>query len=81
MIFMCRAEALAQSLYMNSPLSASLYGSALSLSDIMSPRRRSRHSSFIDHTDGQSGYSSVKDTVPQTPYSPTDDGNFIIEMK
>ncbi|KAF5273971.1 hypothetical protein FQA39_LY01087 [Lamprigera yunnana] len=78
-----RAEALAQSLYMNSRISASLYGSALSLSDIMTPRKRSRYnsSSFIDYTEGQSGYSSVRDTVPQTPYSPVGDDDFFIDMK
>ncbi|KAK4875461.1 hypothetical protein RN001_011883 [Aquatica leii] len=78
-----RAEALAQSLYMNSRFSASLYGSAMSLSDIMTPRKRSRYSSnsYGDCIDGHSGYSSLRDTVPQTPYSPVDESNFLIDMK
>lgn len=73
-----RAEALAQSLYMNSRLSASLYGSALSFSDFTSPRRRRRSSSMEP---SYSGYSSVKDSVSQTPYSPTDDTNININVK
>lgn len=73
-----RTEALAQSLYMNSRLSASLYGSALSFSEIASPRRR-RKSGSMDQT--FSGYSSARDTVPQTPYSPSDDTDFVINMK
>lgn len=73
-----RTEALAQSLYMNSRLSASLYGSALSFSDIASPRRR-RRSSSMEQT--FSGYSSARDTLPQTPYSPSDDTDFVINIK
>ncbi|RZC42308.1 vacuolar protein sorting-associated protein 13D [Asbolus verrucosus] len=41
-----RAEALAQSLYMNARLSTSIYGSALSFSECSSPRRRRRSSSM-----------------------------------
>ncbi|XP_017773930.1 PREDICTED: vacuolar protein sorting-associated protein 13D isoform X2 [Nicrophorus vespilloides] len=73
-----RAEALAQSIYMNSRLSASIYGSALSFSDLTSPRRRRRSSS---QDQSFSGYSSVRDTVPQTPYSPNEDDNFKIDLK
>lgn len=63
---------------MNSRLSASLYGSALSFSDIASPRRR-RRSSSMEQT--LSGYSSARDTIPQTPYSPSDDTDFVINIK
>lgn len=28
-----------------------------------------------------SGYSSARDTIPQTPYSPSDDADFVINMK
>lgn len=28
-----------------------------------------------------SGYSSARDTIPQTPYSPSDDTDFVINMK
>ncbi|KAK5644974.1 hypothetical protein RI129_006274 [Pyrocoelia pectoralis] len=78
-----KAEALAQSLYMNSRLSASLYGSAMSLSDIMTPRKRNRHNSggFMECSDIHSGYSSARDTIPHTPYSPADDDNFMIDMR
>ncbi|KAB0794994.1 hypothetical protein PPYR_11833 [Photinus pyralis] len=78
-----KAEALAQSLYLNSRLSASLYGSAMSLSDIMTPRKRSRYNSggFMEYGDGYSGSSSVRDTIPQTPYSPADEDNFMIDMR
>lgn len=63
---------------MNSRLSASLYGSALSFSDIASPRRRRRSSSMEQSF---SGYSSARDTIPQTPYSPSDDTDFVISIK
>lgn len=67
---------------MNSRISASLYGSALSISDIMTPRRRPRYTSFGDYPDGQqSGYSSGRDTIPHTPYSPVDDDSLVIDMK
>nr|XP_015839049.1 PREDICTED: vacuolar protein sorting-associated protein 13D isoform X1 [Tribolium castaneum] len=71
-----RAEALAQSLYMNARLSSSIYGSALSFSECSSPRKRRRSSSM-----DPSGYSSARDTVPQTPYSPDDDDNFFIDLR
>lgn len=71
-----RAEALAQSLYMNARLSSSIYGSALSFSECSSPRKRRRSSSM-----DPSGFSSARDTVPQTPYSPADDDNFVIDLK
>lgn len=71
-----RAEALAQSLYMNARLSSSIYGSALSFSESSSPRRRRRSSSM-----DPSGYSSARDSVPQTPYSPDEDDNFFIDLK
>ncbi|XP_071050524.1 intermembrane lipid transfer protein Vps13D isoform X2 [Onthophagus taurus] len=59
-------------------LSASIYGSALSFSDFASPRRR-RRSSSMEQT--YSGYSSVRDTMPQTPYSPEEDSEFMINIK
>lgn len=63
---------------MNSRLSASIYGSALSFSDIASPRRRRRSGSMEQ---SYSGYSSVRDTVPQTPYSPEEDTDYMINIK
>lgn len=72
-----RAEALAQSLSVNKRLPGSIYSSALSLSDIASPIRRKRRSSSSEH----SGYASAKDTVPQTPYSPADEDEFVIDLK
>lgn len=72
-----RAEALAQSLSVNKRLPGSIYGSALSLSEIASPSRRKRRSSSSEH----SGYASARDTVPQTPYSPADDDEFTIDLK
>ncbi|KAJ8920133.1 hypothetical protein NQ315_011790 [Exocentrus adspersus] len=72
-----RAEALAQSLSMNKRLPGSIYGSALSFSESASPSRRRRRSSSTEH----SGYASARDTVPQTPYSPADDDEFIIDLK
>lgn len=71
----CRAEALAQSLYMNSRLPSSIYGSGFSFSDTSSPRRKRRWSE-----QSQSGYSSNYETIPVTPYSPSDD-NIIIDLK
>ncbi|CAH1990127.1 unnamed protein product [Acanthoscelides obtectus] len=71
-----RAEALAQSLSMNKRLPSSLYGSALSFTESASPSRRRRRSSSAD----ASGYASARDTVPQTPYSPADDDDFIIDL-
>ncbi|KAL3268817.1 hypothetical protein HHI36_007913 [Cryptolaemus montrouzieri] len=71
-----RAEALAQSLYMNARISSSIYGSAFSLSESSSPRKRRRSNSM-----GASGYSSAKDTLPHTPYSPNDDEDFFIDIK
>ncbi|XP_044753631.1 vacuolar protein sorting-associated protein 13D [Coccinella septempunctata] len=71
-----RAEALAQSLYMNARLSSSIYGSAFSLSECSSPRKRRRSSSV-----GASGFSSARDTIPQTPYSPEDSDDFVIDIK
>lgn len=70
-----RAEALAQSLYMNARLSSSIYGSAL-FSESASPRKR-RYSGSVD----ASGYCSARETIPQTPYSPADDDDFIIDIK
>ncbi|CAH0555796.1 unnamed protein product [Brassicogethes aeneus] len=71
-----RAEALlSQSLYMNAKLSSSMYSSALSFYDTSSPRRRRRSSSMEN-----SGYCSARDTVPQTPYSPNDEDDFIIDI-
>ncbi|KAJ8964860.1 hypothetical protein NQ314_004578 [Rhamnusium bicolor] len=72
-----RAEALAQSLNMNKRLPGSIYGSALSFSESASPNRRRRRSSSNE----PSGYTSAKDTIPQTPYSPADDDDFIIDLK
>ncbi|XP_045474860.1 vacuolar protein sorting-associated protein 13D isoform X2 [Harmonia axyridis] len=71
-----RAEALAQSLYMNARLSSSIYGSAFSLSECSSPRKRRRSSSI-----GASGFSSARDTIPQTPYSPDDTDDIVIDIK
>jgi vacuolar protein sorting-associated protein 13D len=71
-----RAEALAQSLYMNARLSTSIYGSALSFSECSSPRKRRRSSSM-----DPSGFSSARDTIPQTPYSPADEDNLIIDLR
>ncbi|KAK9889536.1 hypothetical protein WA026_006891 [Henosepilachna vigintioctopunctata] len=71
-----RTEALAQSLYMNARLSSSIYGSAFSLSECSSPRKRRRSSSM-----GASGYTSARDTLPQTPYSPDDIDDFVIDIK
>ncbi|KAJ3643178.1 hypothetical protein Zmor_025903 [Zophobas morio] len=71
-----RAEALAQSLYMNARLSTSIYGSALSFSECSSPRKRRRSSSME-----ASGFSSARDTIPQTPYSPEDEDNLIIDLR
>jgi hypothetical protein len=73
---LCRAEALAQSLYMNARLSTSIYGSALSFSECSSPRKRRRSSSM-----DPSGFSSARDTIPQTPYSPADEDNLIIDLR
>lgn len=63
---------------MNFRLSASIYGSALSFSDIASPRRR-RRSSSMDQT--FSGYSSARETIPQTPYSPEEYTEYMINIK
>lgn len=72
-----RAEALAQSLNMNKRLPGSIYGSALSFSESASPSRRRRRSTSTE----PSGYASARDTIPQTPYSPADDEDFIIDLK
>lgn len=72
-----RAAALAHSLSMNKRLPSSIYGSALSFSESASPSRRRRRSSSME----PSGYTSARDTIPQTPYSPSDDDdNFVIDL-
>lgn len=71
-----RAEALAQSLSMNKRLPSSIYGSALSFTDSGSPGRRRRRSSSNE----PSGFVSARDTIPQTPYSPVDDDDFVIDV-
>ncbi|XP_025836301.1 vacuolar protein sorting-associated protein 13D [Agrilus planipennis] len=77
-----KTEALAQSLYINSRLSSSLYGSAMSFSDALTPRKRFRRSSSNqDPSEGVTGYFSARDTVDQTPYSPEDDEDIVINIK
>ncbi|XP_050302982.1 intermembrane lipid transfer protein Vps13D isoform X2 [Anthonomus grandis grandis] len=71
-----RAEALAQSLNMNKRLSSSIYGSALSISESASPGRRRRKSSSCE----ASGYTSARETISQTPYSPEEDDAFTIDV-
>ncbi|XP_069683777.1 intermembrane lipid transfer protein Vps13D isoform X2 [Periplaneta americana] len=63
-----RTEALAQSLYMNSRLSSSLYGGS---GWEMSPRRRRR--SLSQSFEQLEGVSSTRGTTPHTPYSPSMD--------
>ncbi|GLH07616.1 Vacuolar protein sorting-associated protein 13D [Gryllus bimaculatus] len=65
-----RAEALAQSLYMNSRLSSSFYGG--SASEVSSPRRR-RRSSVSQSTEMLETIGSTRGTTPHTPFSPSDD--------
>ncbi|KAJ8974056.1 hypothetical protein NQ317_002302 [Molorchus minor] len=50
---------------------------ALSFTDTASPYRRKRRISSNE----PSGYTSARDTMPQTPYSPADDGDFMIDLK
>ncbi|XP_060529289.1 intermembrane lipid transfer protein Vps13D isoform X2 [Cylas formicarius] len=71
-----RAEALAQSLNMNKKLPGSIYGSALSFSESASPGRRRRRSSSNEH----SNFSSARNTMPQTPYSPEDEEDYTIDI-
>lgn len=77
MWFTYRAEALAQSLYMNSRLSSSFYGGSLE----MSPRRRRR--SLSQSYEQLEGMASTKGTTPYTPYTPTEDeaSDFLVDVK
>ncbi|KAF7280409.1 hypothetical protein GWI33_006075 [Rhynchophorus ferrugineus] len=72
-----RAEAIAQSLSMNKRLPSSIYGSALSFAETASPGRRRRRSSSNE----PSGFVSARDTVLQTPYSPMEEDDFVIDVK
>ncbi|CAG9818576.1 unnamed protein product [Phaedon cochleariae] len=73
-----RAEALAETLNMSKKLPNSIYSSALSFSESTSPskKRRRRYSS-----NEPSGYASAKDTFPQTPHSPADLDDLILNVK
>lgn len=69
-----RAEALAQSLSMNKRLPSSIYGSAISFTETASPGKRRRRNSSNE----ASAFTSARDTVLQTPYSPGEEDHFLI---
>ncbi|KAG5879440.1 hypothetical protein JTB14_025696 [Gonioctena quinquepunctata] len=73
-----RATALAQSLNMSKKLPSSIYGSTLSFSESASPHKRRRRRSSSNE---QSGFTSAKDTVLQTPYSPEDLDELVLNLK
>ncbi|XP_074028701.1 vacuolar protein sorting 13D [Leptinotarsa decemlineata] len=73
-----RATALAHTLNMSRKIPSSIYGSAVSFSETSSPYKRKRIRST---SNDQSAYASAKDTIPQTPYSPEDLDELVLNLR